>query len=48
VRDFDRDLWRTNEAIARGWRVLRFTWVHVTASPDEVLATIERALARAA
>jgi very-short-patch-repair endonuclease len=44
VRDFERDLWRTNEAIARGWRVLRFTWVHLTASPDDVLATILRAI----
>ena len=45
VRDFERDLWRTNEAIAHGYRVLRFTWVHLTESPDEVIATIERTLA---
>jgi very-short-patch-repair endonuclease len=45
VRDFERDLWRTNQAVAHGYRVLRFTWVHVTESPDEVIATIERTLA---
>jgi very-short-patch-repair endonuclease len=45
VRDFERDLWRTNEAVSRGYRVLRFTWVHLTQSPDEVIATIERTLA---
>jgi very-short-patch-repair endonuclease len=45
VRDFERDLWRTNQAVAHGYRVLRFTWVHFTESPDEVIATIERTLA---
>jgi very-short-patch-repair endonuclease len=48
VRDFDRDLWRTNQAIAHGYRVLRFTWVHLVESPDEVVAMIERTLAVAA
>jgi very-short-patch-repair endonuclease len=45
VADFERDLWRTNEAVSRGYRVLRFTWVHVTSAPDDVLATIRRTLA---
>jgi very-short-patch-repair endonuclease len=30
LADFDRDRWRDNEAVAKGWRVLRFTWVHLT------------------
>ena len=47
VRDFERDLWRTNQAVARGYRVLRFTWVHLTESPDDVIATIEQAIADA-
>jgi very-short-patch-repair endonuclease len=45
VADFERDLWRTNEAVSRGYRVLRFTWVHVTSAPDDVLATIRRTVA---
>lgn len=48
VADFDRDRWRDNEAIAAGWRVLRFTWVHLTVTPDEVVALVRRTLARAA
>jgi very-short-patch-repair endonuclease len=42
VRDFERDLWRTNQAVAHGYRVLRFTWVHLTSAPDDVLAVIRR------
>jgi very-short-patch-repair endonuclease len=45
VADFERGLWRTNEAVSRGYRVLRFTCVHVTSAPDDVLATIRRTLA---
>jgi very-short-patch-repair endonuclease len=45
VRDFERDLWRTNQATSHGYRVLRFTWVHVTSAPDDVLETIRRTLA---
>ena len=37
VRDFDRDRWRDNQAVANGLRVLRFTWTHLTTAPDEVL-----------
>lgn len=48
VADFDRDRWRDNEATAAGWRVLRFTWVHLTASPEDVVSVLRRTLARAA
>lgn len=44
VQDFDRDLWRANEAVAHGYRVLRFSWVHLTTAPDDVVAQLERAL----
>lgn len=44
VADFERDLWRTNEAIAHGYAVLRFSWVHLTQSPDAVIEQIERTL----
>ena len=45
VADFDRDLWRTNEAIAHGYVVLRFTWVHLTEAVDDVVALVEAAIA---
>lgn len=48
VEDFDRDRWRDNEATAAGWRVLRFTWVHLTVTPDAVVDLVRRTLARAA
>lgn len=48
VADFDRDRWRDNEATAAGWRVLRFTWVHLTTTPDAVTDLVRRTLARAA
>ena len=44
VADFDRDRWRDNEAIAAGLRVLRFTWTHLTAIPDDVVALIRRTI----
>lgn len=47
VADFDRDRWRDNEAIAAGWRVLRFTWAHLTATPDDVVALVRRTIRRA-
>jgi len=40
VRDFDRDRWRDNQAVANGLRVLRFTWTHLTTAPDDVLDLI--------
>jgi hypothetical protein len=48
VADFDRDRWRDNEAVAAGWRVLRFTWVHLTAAADDVVALVRRTLATVA
>jgi len=48
VADFDRDRWRDNEATAVGWRVLRFTWVHLTTAPDDVVDVVRRTLALAA
>ena len=42
VTDFDRDRWRDNEAQAHGYRLLRFTWVHLTVAADEVLALLEQ------
>ena len=41
---FDRDRVRDREAIVNGWRVLRFTWADVTERPEEVVATVRRAL----
>jgi very-short-patch-repair endonuclease len=40
--DFDRDRWRDNEAQAHGYRVLRFTYLHLTTASDEVIDLIER------
>jgi very-short-patch-repair endonuclease len=48
VRDFDRDRWRDNEAVAHGLRPLRFTWAHVTERPAEVLELVTRTGAVAA
>jgi hypothetical protein len=45
VRDFDRDRWRDNEAVAHGYAVLRFTWVHLTCSPNDVVRLVRRTLA---
>ena len=42
---FNRDRVRDREAIVHGWRILRFTWKDVTERPDEVVATIRKALA---
>jgi very-short-patch-repair endonuclease len=43
-RDFDRDRWRDNEAVANGYRVLRFTWVHLTTLVDDVLGVMVRSM----
>jgi len=48
VADFDRDRWRDNQAIANGHAMLRFTWVHLTRFPDDVLALIDQTLRLAA
>lgn len=36
-----------SELVARGWRVLRFTWRQLTEQPDWVIATIRDALSQA-
>jgi hypothetical protein len=41
LQDFDTDRWRDNQAAAAGLAVLRFTWVHVTTRPREVVSLIE-------
>jgi len=46
VQDFDRDRWRDNQAVAHGLRVMRFTWTHLTTSPDDVLDLIRTTIAR--
>ncbi|MGQ0616249.1 MAG: hypothetical protein ACT4PW_04555 [Acidimicrobiia bacterium] len=43
VADFERDAGRSNQAAVHGLRLLRFTWVHVSCRPHEVLGTIEQA-----
>lgn len=40
LESFDADRWRDNVAVANGCRVLRFTHVHLTVRPDEVLAIV--------
>jgi hypothetical protein len=41
---FDRDRWRDNEAVAHGYRVLRFTWVHLNDLAEDVLDVITRTI----
>lgn len=45
TEDFDRDRWRDNEAVAHGYRVMRFTWVHLRDLPTSVLDLITRTIA---
>jgi hypothetical protein len=40
VRDFDEDRWRDNIAIAHGYAVQRFTWLHLTRRLAEVVGMI--------
>jgi hypothetical protein len=40
LESFDTDRWRDNVAVANGCRVLRFTHVHLTVRPDEVVAIV--------
>ena len=42
MNDFDRDQRRTNEATARGWGTLHFTWVHLTHFTDDVIDVVRR------
>jgi very-short-patch-repair endonuclease len=41
VKDFDRDQWRTNEAVAHGYGVMHFTWVHLHDFPEDSARLIE-------
>src|SRR5436190_11930568 len=41
VRDFDADRWRDNVASAHGYRVLRFTYTHLTKRPTEAASIVE-------
>ncbi len=42
VGDFDADRWRDAQAVANGYRVLRFTWLHLTQRADEVVELVEQ------
>lgn len=44
IADFDRDRWRDNLAAAHGYRVLRFTHLHLTTMVEEVRAVVASAL----
>jgi very-short-patch-repair endonuclease len=44
VQDFDKDRWRDNEAVAHGYRVLHFTWVHLRDLADDVLDVVDRTI----
>jgi hypothetical protein len=44
VHDFDKDKWRDNEAVANGYRVLHFTWVHLCDFADDVLDVVDRTI----
>ncbi|MGH9247572.1 MAG: type IV toxin-antitoxin system AbiEi family antitoxin domain-containing protein [Acidimicrobiales bacterium] len=44
IRDFDRDRWRDNQAAAKGLRVMRFTYVHLTQFPADVDELMEVAI----
>ncbi|MGH9247196.1 MAG: type IV toxin-antitoxin system AbiEi family antitoxin domain-containing protein [Acidimicrobiales bacterium] len=44
VADFDRDRWRDNQAAAHGYRVLRYTWLHLTEMVDDVIDLTEEAI----
>lgn len=37
---FARDRERDRQALLHGWRVVRFTWIDVTRTPDEVVSTV--------
>ncbi len=41
---FEADRHRDRSALEHGWRVLRFTWVDVTETPDRVVQTVRRML----
>ena len=41
---FQTDRGRQNDLVLMNWQVLRFTWLDLTQYPDQVLATLSRAL----
>lgn len=45
VADFERDRWRDNLAAAHGYRVLRFTWLHLHEFVDDVIELVEQSMA---
>lgn len=45
ISDFDRDLWRDNQATLNGWSVLRYTWYRLTKRRNDVRSEL-RTLAR--
>ncbi|ODQ94949.1 DUF559 domain-containing protein [Mycolicibacterium holsaticum] len=44
AQDFVKDRQRQNTIMLRGWKVLRFTWLDLTAYPQRVIAEIQHAL----
>jgi hypothetical protein len=44
VRDFELDRWRDNEAVAHGYRPMRFTWSRLNDRTGEVIDQIVRAV----
>jgi very-short-patch-repair endonuclease len=47
VADFDRDRWRDNQAVANGYRVMRFTWTHLNHLAHDVIDLIEQTITNA-
>ena len=41
---FVTDRERDRQAFLHGWRVVRFTWVDVTRTPEEVVSTVRQLL----
>lgn len=44
IEAFARDRERDRQALLHGWRLVRFTWIDVTRTPDEVVSTIKQLL----
>jgi very-short-patch-repair endonuclease len=43
---FSRDRERDRQALLHGWRVVRFTWIDVTAHPVDVVETVRELLSQ--
>lgn len=43
VRDFESDRRRDQAAVAHGYRVLRFTWSHLSTEPEDALSIVRQA-----